>query len=203
MNRQNIIVATLSLIVLIGTIIILTSVIPRENFAEGYMKSKYGSDVTAPIDNTPLMKTGSIWDYYGTYKDFLFDELEKGDRPKYLDGRGFYCDRPNRNRFFLVNPLLTQKQIFIKPSVNAFLKRNPWAPDWGNSAQDIRIGSQVEFDPFELAEGEDVIYSDFSKVARDYERGGINPAAYIDNYAYRCGLSEPYPPINTYTNPYW
>lgn len=152
------------------------------------------------IDTTPIMKTRSMWDYYGNTNNYLFDKLASGHHINYPPNE-FYCDRANRNRSFLVNPMLTQKHIFIKPNVNSYKNIRPYEPDWGNSAQNIRIGSKVETDPLKDITGENIFYGNFSKVVRDYNSNNLPERAYMDSYNYRCGVNAGIP-INTYNNPY-
>lgn len=161
----------------------------------------------APIDDTPIERSSSVMDYYGAYDDYLMDKIAKTGSQYAIpqEPAEIYCDRPNRNRSFLVNPLLTQKQIFIKPDVNAYKSEYPYDPDWGNSAQGIRIGSESENDAIALAEGENIFYSNFGKIAKEFNNDNINPVAYMDSYRYRCGLDncgDGKLPLNTLNNPY-
>lgn len=202
-------VTVLSLLIFAGIILNFYINCRNEGFSAPFNYSPDPSNLHPhdPVDDTPFIKDKSGWDYYGKYEDYLFDRLARGENVDYLEGRGFYCDRPNRNRNWLVNPLLTQKHIFIKPNVNSFLGKYPYDPDWGNSALDIRIGSEVEFDPSEFIGSENIFYNNFSKIVNDYQKGGIDPRAYIDDYRYRCVAPPPShepeePPEDTYTNPY-
>jgi len=142
-------------------------------------------------DIAPIFKEKgkSLWDYYGNYNNYLMDKLTGGQTVDYLNSQAPYCDLPARNRSYLVNPLLTQKHIFIKPNIDEFSK--DVIPDFGNSAEGIRIGAYQEL----LVPQMDYAYSNFSKVVK-------NNKPYQKDVIARCGVSPNEIPANTFTNPY-
>lgn len=194
------------IIVLIIVALIIVARKKKENFTKAG-----GHNLYAPIDVTPVEQSppGKL---YGNYNNLLTDKLFKGGHVEYTHSIPEYCDKPNRNRNFLVNPIITQKSIFIKPNINAYKNHRtirqlvhdqstPYPPDWGNSAEDIRIGSDVEEDPIAEAIGQNIFYSNFSKVLNKYKHSALPPKAYMDNYDYSCGVDGGIPD-DVYNNPY-
>lgn len=140
-------------------------------------------------------KGKSVWDYYGNYNNYLMDGLTSGKEIDYLDGKAPYCDAPNRNRSYLVNPLLTQKHIFIKPNIDEF--NDDVVPDFGNSAEAIRIGA---FEELMVPQVNDW-YGNFSETVKKIKDPRIRQK-YKEQYMQRCGTFRNDIPRSTLTNPY-
>ena len=82
------------------------------------------------------------FDYYGSYDDYLMDMFLSGKKiPK--NPVPPYCGRFDQNRNFLVNPVLTQQSLYVRPSLK-YKGLCPYCPNWGKSAFDIRIGSEYD-----------------------------------------------------------
>lgn len=147
-------------------------------------------------DIAPILpdKYQSQWDYYGNYNNYLMDGLTSGhgNQIKYETSIPPYCDIPNRNRSYLVNPLLTQKHIFIKPNIDGFDKNV--VPDFGNSAEAIRIGAFEEL----MVPQNNYFYDNFTRAVKNPEE----LQKYKESYIQRCGLFKNDVPRNTFTNPY-
>ena len=173
------------IVVVIVIIILIITYSDREGFMAHY------NDI-APVFSE---KGKSVWDYYGNYNNYLMDGLTLGKDIQYLDGKPPYCDAPNRNRSYLVNPLLTQKHIFIKPNINKF--SNDVVPDFGNSAEAIRVGAFEEL----MVPQVDYWYSNFSDEVKKIKDPRIRQK-YKEQYMQRCGTFRNNIPRNTYTNPY-
>lgn len=203
----------------------------KETFLNTTSSNKYQSggslgsatnEQPAPIFPWPM--PDSVYNYYGDWNDYLMDRVSKGYRIPYYRSLAPYCDTPNRNRNFLVNPQLTQKHIFIKPNINAFTDKggilppvrgrgaqklprySEPGPDFGNSAWDIRIGATQEL----MVPQINSWYNNFTDIVNKMK----NPAfkkLYLDSVTQRCGLKDAVPtkhwcgsmaPKNTLTNPY-
>ena len=186
------------IIIVTAVVLLLIASFVYKRTEEGYMDLSSGSIAPVLPDVSP-----SMWDYYGNYNDYLMDQLVSKDKRVFYDRSvAPYCDKPNRNRNFLVNPLLTQKNIFIKPNLNAFAGNDHALPDFSNSAEAIRIGAFEEL----MVPQTDPWYSgNFSQVVKDFK----NPAVrrrFEEDYMYRCGHSsnpnENVVPVNTWNNPY-
>jgi hypothetical protein len=150
----------------------------------------------------------SIWNYYGNSNDYLMDLVASGKKINYQDTKGFYCDRPNRNRNFLVNPIITQKNIFIKPNLSSTIPAHKlhWnGPDavtrWADSAVDVHPELKWQIDPVYGLSGENIFYSNFTDTVNKLKNGQMK--LYTDNYKYRCGLTDcNAKPVNTLNNNY-
>jgi len=176
----------LIVVLFIGSICIL---IPFNK--EGFMA--HYNDIAPTFPN----KQKNIWDYYGNYNNYLMDGLTSGhgDKIKYETSIPPYCDTPNRNRSYLVNPILTQKHIFIKPNIDEFSKQV--VPDFGNSAEAIRIGAFEEL----MVPQVNYFYNNFSQEVANMK----NPKErkkYGESHIQRCGLFRNDIPRSTFTNPY-
>jgi len=180
----------LSLLIVSG--IIITIYIYNLKFKnEGYM--------THTGNQAPILpeKRKRLWDYYGNYNNYLTDAYLDGKKiPPYSEAIPPYCDSPNRNRSYLVNPLLTQKHIFIKPDINSF-DLDQSMPDFGNSAEAIRIGAFEEL----LVPQPNAWFCNFRKVYNAFKNPKVRKE-FREDYIQRCGLSSNDIPSNVYNNPY-
>lgn len=151
-----------------------------------YKRETFIADVNyAPLEITDVNTAGklrpSIWNYYGTSSDRLMDQVASG-KPVSYPPKGIYCDRPNNNRSFLVNPVITDKNIFIAPNRGT---------GWADSAYDVHPEFAWQVDPVFGLSGDDAFYSNFSDTVKRLKNGSIK--LYADNYNYRCGTSCPKP----------
>lgn len=191
------IITGISLLLILGIAVLLMKK------GEGY--ANVGLDVANLNPEAPILPDvrQSKWDYYGQYRDYLMDQLvSDGKRVYYNKSIPGYCDQPNRNRNFLVNPLLTQKNIFIKPNIDGFRGNLHAVPDFGNSAEAIRIGSFEEL----MVPQTDPWYSgNFSKIVKEFKKPEVRKK-FEEDYMYRCGIganpNQNQAPFNTWNNPY-
>jgi len=169
----------LLIIIVITAIIIAFIFLYRKK--ESFNSSTYLNNRSFPLDTgrteKQLINKPSIWNYYGSKSDYLMDQIASGKSVKYPP-KGIYCDRPNRNRNFLVNPIITQKSLFVLPDVNS---------EWGRSAFDVHPELEWQTDPIEDTIGENIFYSNFHKTLKDIDSGKIN--LNLDNYKTKCGLN--------------
>jgi hypothetical protein len=166
----------------------------------------------APLEQTEIeveeTRRPSIWNYYGNSNDYLMDLVANGKKIRYQDTKGFYCDRPNRNRNFLVNPIITQKNIFIKPNLSSTIPAHKlhWnGPDavtrWADSAVDVHPELEWQIDPVYGLSGENIFYSNFTDTVDKLKNGKMR--LWADDYKYRCGLTDcNAKPVNTFNNNY-
>lgn len=201
----------LFIVFVIITIIVIICTKNKETFLNTTTSNKYQSGGslgsatnTEPAPNFPWPMPDSSFNYYGDWNDYLMDRVSKKFKIPYSRSLAPYCDTPNRNRNFLVNPQLTQKHIFIKPNIDAFSHKV--IPDFGNSAWDIRIGATQEL----MVPQINSWYSNFTDVVNKMKNPEFKKL-YLDSVTQRCGLKDPMciptwkgsmAPKNTLTNPY-
>ncbi len=189
------IIFIVGLIIIIGFLIIYYYKI-KDNEVDKFNNNFY---MTNTGNQSPIYpeKRKRLWDYYGNYNNYLVDGYLSGRKiPPYSEAIPPYCDEPNRNRSYLVNPLLTQKHIFIKPNINSF-DLDKAMPDFGNQAEQIRIGAFEEL----LVPQTNAWYSNFGKVYNAFKKPKIRKQ-FREDYIQRCGLSSDNIPKNVYNNPY-
>jgi hypothetical protein len=177
------------IILFIISSIIIVIIIIISIFAKN--KEKFNSSTnfivnSFPLDTSPIEKQiqekPSIWDYYPNKNSYLMDLVASGQNIKYPP-KGIYCDRPSRNRGFLINPIITQKSLFVNPKK---VSSNTLSGIWANSVYDVHPELKFQKDPVEDAIGENIFYSNFHDTLNKIKNGKI----ILNDYETKCGLND-------------